>query len=231
LQEKGFAEKNARMTVPAAVEKFRVEYRATQIGPRYSGRLHFATTLSVTGAVVIACLATLRDVRAIEWLTIPIAFVLANIVEYLAHRFVMHHPRPGLRIVYERQTVTHHHFYTHDAMAAESTRDFHMVLFPPVLLFFFLGLIDAPLATLVYLGLGLNVAKLFVAVTVGYYFAYECFHTIYHLPDGHWAPRLPGMRTLAKLHTSHHALAQMGFYNFNITIPLGDAIFRTYKRD
>lgn len=217
--------------VPASVAKFRENYRATEIGKHYSGRLHLATSLGVTGAVIVYCLATLRDVRPLEWLTLPVAFVLANIVEYLMHRFPMHRPKPGLRIMYERHTVTHHHFYTHEAMAAESTRDFHMVLFPPVLLFIFLIAIDGPFATAVYLLFGLNVAKIFVAVTVGYYFAYECFHTIYHLPESHWAPRMPGMRVLKRLHTSHHDLANMNFYNFNITIPLGDVLFGTYKRD
>lgn len=214
---------------PAAVAQFRERYRREKIGPRYSGRLHLSTTLSVTGAVVLACLLTLSDVRPVEWLTIPAAFLTANIVEYLFHRFVMHRPRPGLRVAYERHTLSHHHFYTHDAMVAESARDFHMVLFPAALLFIFLGVIDAPLATAVYFVFGLNVAKLFVAVTVGYYMAYECLHTIYHLPVDHWAARLPGMQRLKRLHQSHHDLTLMGKYNYNITIPIGDKIFGTYR--
>lgn len=217
------------LKVPQAVQSFREAYRTNEIGRSYNGRLHLATTLTLTGAAVSYMAATLKDVRPIEWVTVPLAFIIANLVEYLAHRFPMHRPWPGLKLLYKRHTLSHHHFYTHEAMEAESVRDFHMILFPPFVLVFFLLLLDAPLALLVHTLFGANVMRLFVVVTVGYFMSYELLHTIYHLPAQHWAARLPFMQRLKRLHQSHHDLALMGRYNYNITLPLFDWVFRTHK--
>jgi len=38
------------------------------------------------------------------------------------------------------------------------------------------------------------------------------------------------MRTLRRLHTTHHDPRYMQRHNFNITFPICDAIFGTYRR-
>lgn len=213
--------------IPASVAEFRQHYRAAEIGPRYSGLLHLAaTSLGALSAIAWAA-SRLHDVRGAEWLTIPAAFLVANLVEYLGHRGPMHRPRRGLQILYKRHTRQHHHFYTREAMAAESRRDWKMVLFPPVMLLFFLGAIAAPLAALLHLLLTANVAWLFVATATAYFLTYEWLHLCYHLPAGSLAGRLPGMAALRRHHTLHHDLGLMGRWNFNITFPLSDWLFGT----
>lgn len=213
--------------LPDHVEEFRRRYRASEIGPRYSGLAHLLAT-SLGGLAVIAYAAgRLHDVRPLQWLTVPLAFLVANLSEYLGHRGPMHHPRRGLTLLYRRHTKQHHHFYTHDAMAAESSRDFKMVLFPPVMFLFFLGDIAAPIAGLLFLLCSANVAWLFVLTATGYFLTYEWLHLCYHLPPGSPVGRLPGMAALRRHHTRHHDLALMGRWNFNVTFPISDWLFGT----
>ena len=113
------------------------------------------------------------------------SFLLANVAEYFGHRGPMHHRTKGLGLVYRRHTQQHHHFFTHEAMAFESSHDFRMVLFPPVLLLFFLGAIATPLGALFFALGSPNAGWLFVATAMGYFLTYEWLHFCYHLPAEH----------------------------------------------
>ena len=103
-------------------------------------------------AVVVFSILQLHSVTALEWLTIPATFLYANLAEYLGHRGPMHHPAGFLRLIYERHTLQHHRFFTDEAMQFDSSRDFHAVLFPPVLMVFFITAFALPVwALLVWL--------------------------------------------------------------------------------
>jgi hypothetical protein len=215
-------------TIPESVVRFREAYRAKEVGPSYSGWGHFLFTSLGALAAISVVIFRLRHVHGVEWATIPIAFLFANLGEYLGHRGAMHRPRSGLQILYRRHTQQHHHFYTHESMAAESSRDFKMVLFPPAMLLFFLGGLATPIGMLLYLLLSANAGLLFAGVTISYFLCYEWLHLCYHLPESSWVSRLPFMRVLRRHHTLHHDLALMGKWNFNITFPIGDWLLGTY---
>jgi len=216
---------------PEPAQSFRSEYRATQIGRHYSGWGHFVFTTTGALLAIVAAGLQLRAVHGAQWLTIPVAFLIANLGEYLGHRGAMHRPRRGLGLLYRRHTQQHHHFFTHATMAAESPRDFKMVLFPPVMLLFFLGGLAAPIGALLYFAVSPNTGLLFAMVAMGYFLTYEWLHFFYHLPPDTWIGRLPFMQTLRRHHTRHHDLALMGRWNFNITFPIADWLFGTYYRD
>lgn len=216
--------------VPRQVQAFREQYRARAIGPGYRGWAHFAfTSLVCLGGVSLA-LSRVESPHLWELLGVPVAVVLANTVEFLGHRGPMHHRRRGLGLLFERHTAQHHRFFTHEAMAYESSRDFKMVLFPPVLLLFFLGAVASPLGALCFLLISPNAGWLFGATALGYYLAYEWVHFATHLPGGHWSARLPGISFLSRHHQVHHDPSRMGRHNFNITFPLGDWLFGTRWR-
>src|SRR6266851_1915254 len=134
-----------------------------EIGPLYSGLLHFAFT-NLVGLGVIAYAAA--QVREPRWslLTVPVTFLYANAVEYFLHKGPMHHRAPLLRMLHARHTVLHHSVFTHDAMKVESARDFKLVLFPAWLVVFFFGL--------------------FVVTAMAYFLLYEWFHLAAHLGFG-----------------------------------------------
>lgn len=59
------------------------------------------------------------------------------------------------------------------------------------------------------------------------YLNYELLHFCYHLDEHHWGARLPFMARPRRFHTVHHNRRLMSRYNFNITYPIGDALFGT----
>src|SRR5690606_37236622 len=124
-------------------------------------------------------------------LVVPATFLLANFVEYRGHRGPMHHRRKGLASIFKRHTLEHHRFFTNSHMQLASSRDFAAVLFPPVLLGFFLGAIAAPIGALLFAVASANIAWLFVATAVGYFLNYEWLHFAYHQREDHWLSRLP----------------------------------------
>ncbi len=209
-----------------ATDAFREEYRAS-LSPRYSGALHFAFTTTACLSAIAACVAFLRDVAPLEWLALPVTFLIANGVEYFGHKGPMHHKTRGLGLVFERHTMSHHRFFAAGRLQSDTRRDFAITLFPPVLLGFFFGAVAAPLALLAWLAFGRNVALLFGATALAYYLTYEWLHLSYHLPDSHWVRRLPFVPALSAHHRTHHDVALMTQKNFNITFPIFDALLGT----
>jgi hypothetical protein len=216
--------------IPEKVATFRAHFREKYISPRYSGIAHFLFTSIVSLSVVGYCAATVRAPRLWELLTVPATFLFANFVEYRAHRGVMHHRTPPFGLVFERHTPSHHGFYTHEAMAAESARDYYMVLFPPILIVFFFGLFALPVGLVLAWLTTANVARLFVATAVGYFLTYEWLHFAYHQPPDGFIGQRWLVRTLRAHHTLHHDVARMQRWNFNITFPICDALFGTTHR-
>jgi Fatty acid hydroxylase superfamily len=214
-------------TLDDSVEAFRVAYRRDHIGARYHGWAHFALTTVASLGVIAFAASRARGVRPIEWIAIPITFLIANAGEYLGHRGPMHHPRRGLGLLFERHTRQHHRFFTHDSMPCASSRDFKMVLFPPVMIAFFLGGLALPIGLVLFLIAGANVAWLYVATEMAYFLTYEWLHLAYHVREDSLVARLPVLSSLRRHHTLHHDPRLMSRYNFNITFPICDRLFAT----
>ncbi len=210
------------MPTPPATAAFRERYERDVLPAGYSGLKHIALVWAVGGLGIAAALwiasATWR--LADLWI-VPITVLVANTVEYLAHRGPMHHRRRGLHALHLRHTGRHHQFFVYEAMHFRSSRDFHAVLFPPVLLFFFGGIAVA-LGAGVALFVPRAAAALFVATALAYYLLYEVLHFLYHVPPSSRAGRLPVVRWLAHLHHLHHDPRHMQLHNFNLVFPLWD---------
>jgi hypothetical protein len=222
---------NRGVGLPEAVARFREDYRDREIPLRYDGRLHLAFTFGVGSLAFALCLLQLEHVRALEWLAVPLAWLYANLAEYLGHRFPMHRPFRGLGLVYRRHAGQHHRFFNHEAMPLDDLRDLRAVLFPPLLVVFFFGVFGTPVALLLAALFSANVAWLFLATALFYFMNYEVLHLAYHLPDAHPLARVAVVRQLRWLHRTHHDPRLMARYNFNISYPLFDALFRTLRRD
>jgi hypothetical protein len=207
--------------------EYRRQYRAEHIGPGYRGQLHLAFALVFSlGGIILASLQ-LDAVQPLEWLTLPLAFLYANLVEYAGHRWVMHRKVPGLGLIYRRHAGQHHRFFTDEHMALEGWADCKVVLFPAVLMVFFFGAFALPLGLLLAWLTTSNVAWLFVIMALAYYLNYELLHLAYHLPDDSRLLDLPFLRRLRRLHHRHHRQDRMAHTNFNITYPIGDWLFGT----
>jgi sterol desaturase/sphingolipid hydroxylase (fatty acid hydroxylase superfamily) len=214
--------------VPDDVSAFRIEYRQKRKPMVLVGWRHFAaiTALGVFATSLSAWMV--RSPAWWEWAAIPFAFLFANFIEWLAHRYPMHHPMRPLAIMYEMHTLLHHRLFTEVSMEAETTADFDMVLFSlPSLAFFMLG-VAAPVAVLFFTLVSWNAGWIFVALSLDYYVLYEYFHLAYHLPEESWVGQLPGMAQLRLHHTHHHNQQLMADWNFNVTFPIFDRLFGTH---
>ena len=214
-----------------SVDIARNSFRERRIGPRYSGPLHLATTISVSVLVALLSAAQLDDVRPLEWLTVPLTFLYANLSEYLGHRGPMHHKTRFLKKLFERHSIEHHAFFTDKAPVFDSSRDYKAVLFPPILLVFFIGGFAIPVGALLYWLFSPNVCFLFVLTAVVYFLNYELLHFAYHADPASWIGRLPLIGRLRRHHVTHHNRRLMTRYNFNITYPICDWLFGTLYRE
>lgn len=213
--------------LPPVVARFRERAREEIFPAVYSGPLHILFTTALCLGTITLAITQLSALRPLEWLTLPLTFLVGNLGEYLGHRGPMHHPRRGLGRVYKRHTGEHHRFFTREAMYYADSRDFFMVLFPPVLQVFFLGGIATPLALLVFWLFSANAGWLFVATVMGYYFVYEILHFSHHLAPNTWLGRTALLARLRQHHAIHHDPRYMQRANFNISFPLCDWIMGT----
>jgi hypothetical protein len=212
------------------VEQARSMFRDRHIAPGYSGPLHLATTISLTLLTAVASAWMLEDVRPLEWLTIPLTFLYANLSEYLGHRGPMHRRTRFLGRIFERHSIEHHSFFTDQAITYDTSQDYKAVLFPPVLLIFFIISFALPAGSVLYFLISPNVCFLFVLTAVLYFLNYELLHFAYHMDPHTWVGRLPFMNQLRRHHTIHHNRRLMTRYNFNITYPICDYLFGTKYR-
>jgi hypothetical protein len=216
---------------PTAVAEARAAFRKRYVLPGYSGPRHLATTVSICVFVAVCCALLIDDVRPLEWLAIPLTFIYANASEYFGHRGPMHHKKKLLAAVFQRHSVEHHAFFTDEHITFDTTQDFKAVLFPPILLMFFIGAFAMPVGVLLYLVLSPNIAFLFVLTSVLYFLNYELLHFAYHTDPRSRIGRLPFIARLRRHHTYHHNRQLMTRYNFNITYPICDWLFGTVYRE
>lgn len=214
----------------AATAAFRAHYRE-KLTPRvYNGWAHFAFTAAFSLGIIAFAVSRLGDVAPAEWLAVPATFLYANLAEYWGHRGPMHHRTPGLGLVFQRHAGQHHRFFTADAMGHEGQRDFYAVLFPPVLVIFFLLAFSLPVGLALAWLATPDAAWLYVATAAAYFLNYELLHWAYHQPEGSWVLQIPGVRALAAHHRAHHRPDLMAKANFNITYPIGDLVFGTMAK-
>lgn len=210
------------------LQQFREQYRA-EIPGWYRGYAHLAAIVVMSLVAIGTCLWFVEDIRPLEWLAVPLTFLYANLVEYFGHRGPMHHRVRGLGLIHRRHSLQHHRFFSGNDLYFDDTRDFRAVLFPVLLVVFFLGLAGIPTAIVLALVFSGNVALLSLATAIAYYLNYELLHFAYHARPDTAAARLPLVATLRRLHHRHHQPDGMGC-NFNITYPIADWLFGTLYR-
>ncbi len=219
--------------LPKGVHAFREEYRAREIPGYYNGYRHLFTLTVVNLAAVSYLLSRVHALTSTQCLAIPLAFLVANLMEYVGHRFPMHKPLykkvPLLYKTFKRHTVDHHRFFTRGAMQADHHRDHHIIFFPPEHMFLFSALFAVPFALMIFVWSPGNPTFIATAVVMLNHLCYEWLHYAYHSPAKAWVRRVPGVAWLSVKHTQHHDPA-MSKYNFNVTFPIGDWLFGTSHR-
>lgn len=195
---------------------------------KIDGRIYASTLfLLLTGIILIIS----YFIPAYTWYLLPLLcfyFLIINVIEYLFHRYLMHKKTKGMEFIYEHVTV-HHGFFADKNMYMEDPRDYYPVILPP-LIFIGITVLVVVIASIIFLIFDSNAALFFALVAYSYYFLYEILHFSYHCKDDSILRKLPFVKRLSHYHHLHHQVMLMAHYNFNITFPIADIIFRTqYK--
>jgi sterol desaturase/sphingolipid hydroxylase (fatty acid hydroxylase superfamily) len=158
-------------------------------------------------AAALITLALTSDPQ--RWMTIALGvlggFCLWTLVEYLLHRYVLHH----VKWVAEQHDVHHH-----DQKALVGTPTWFSILA-------FLAFVTLPA---ILIG-GIEIAAGFTAGMMLGYLWYVTAHYGIH----HWPVKSPGyLAQLKRRHALHHHVDELG--NFGVTSGVWDHVFRTNVR-
>ncbi|HVY45480.1 MAG TPA: hypothetical protein VHB21_06350 [Minicystis sp.] len=211
---------------PPTVHEARRAEIAAEVPGWYSPAVHLAIPTAIGVGVAIAAAFALRHVTWADALALPVTLFAGFGLEWRAHKFVLHHRTPGLGILYERHELKHHVIYTYDDMAMRSPRELYLILMPAyAIVLVFLLVVPFALAT-AWLA-STNAALFVVIASMLFFLSYEWMHMSYHLPEGSLIGRSRVVARLRELHRRHHDPRLMKHWNFNVTVPVFDAIHRT----
>jgi hypothetical protein len=216
-------------TSSSAADRF---VRGDHLEAGYSPWRHMGLTLSIATVLASLGVALAWHARPLDWLLMPIFFVVANFLEWTVHRYPMHRPRIS-RFMYRNHSQLHHVAFTDRNMPVKTTRELGMVMMP---WYTMLGLFVVASPVMVVAGVlrGPGLAGVFLLGAVLYFLAYETLHALYHLPDATLnrlvLGRLRVFRAMQAHHAHHHILRRMYAVNFNVTVPLMDWLFGTKER-
>jgi hypothetical protein len=203
--------------------------RADHLAAAYSPWRHIALTATIAAGFASLGVALAWRARAVDWVLMPIFFVVANFLEWAVHRFPMHHPLQP-RVMYRNHAMLHHIAFTDHNMPVAAPRELGLVMMP---WYTMIGLFVIASPVFIAAGFlrGPGLTGVFLIAAVMYFLAYEALHALYHLPLETLARA--GLRPgglffrLRAHHARHHVLRRMAHANFNVTVPLMDWLLRT----
>ncbi len=211
------------------------DYRATyrsRVAGWYNGWLHIAIIYTMGFTALYIYISNIHSPSLLEWITVPITFLICNFFEWWIHRYVMHRPSkiPLFRAVYSRHTLMHHQFFTEIEMRFGDHHDWRVTFFPPYSLVVF-TLMSIPGAIILGWIISPNVGWLFITTTTSMYLIYEFMHFCCHVEEGWFVQNVPFVNTIRRHHTAHHDQSIMMERNMNLTFPVMDWAFGTSDLD
>jgi hypothetical protein len=216
-------------TARTRLARFREEFR-NETPDWYRGEYHLAFTLLFTCGTFLYCWSKIQYATLWEWLlVIPVA-LFGNWAEWAGHRYVLHRPVKGLKMVYKRHVGVHHQFFSHLDLSYDGHKDWRALLFPPFAPVAFV-LTSVPAALLLGVLWSANAGYITVLTMAGYYLMYEGLHTLSHVENNWLLDRIPLINTVRRMHVVHHDTDVMHARNFNLTFPICDALFGTSDLD
>jgi hypothetical protein len=180
-------------------------------------------------AAVIFALTLLQGVTFFQLLMIPATIVFANLMEYVIHRFPMHQLPQAIRSMYMSHSGIHHRYFTYKNMEIEKFSDLHEALTNTKVTLRLFAFIVFPLSFLLGL-IGVNFGALFFISATCYFMIYELTHLVTHLPESNILTQLPYFKGAYERHRVHHDTKLMHKWNFNVSFPLLDKVFRTLAK-
>ncbi len=156
----------------------------------------------------------------------------ASLLEYLLHRYIMHHPVGPFRYPYEAHALTHHRIFkaddTYHLIDEKDKQTIPMAWWNGIVL---VAIAAIPPLLVSFLFHNWSVLMITTIVVAIYYGIYEYIHWCMHLP----LPRrrlveaFPIIGWIFYRLNGHHLLHHryMSRHNFNVVFPLWDFFLRT----
>lgn len=157
--------------------------------------------------------------------------LLGNFTVWALHRYPLHHRYKWHSYSYERHTVMHHRYFTQDFITYEEDMDFFAVFFPMAVITGFALAVQPMFFFGFKYFFGENLAWAFASGTAGYFLLYEFVHWASHLKADHVLMKVPWLRYMRQHHIIHHNPRLMNRYNFDIVMPMMDALTGTMYKD
>jgi hypothetical protein len=179
-----------------------------------------------SGTALIGFVLSILLMTQFSW-WMPLAFAGMFFVffgfEWYFHKNILHQRFPFIESIYEKHELAHHLIFVDQDMAIRDKREIYYVLIPYLAFILAFTIVVFPVAFIIG-WFSWNLAMLYLAAAFLFYLTYEWLHFAYHMPqtDG-----IPVFRLLKKHHEIHHNTRNMKRYNFNVTVPVFDAIMGT----
>jgi len=169
-------------------------------------------------------------------IAITVGVPYASIFEWFFHRYVMHRPVWGFQYPFRAHALTHHRIFKADDTyhfqerhhEAEDKAKIRMAWWniPFIVL---MGITPFVLAALPLIFFGwwagsIAISATGLALSLGYYIAYEYTHWCMHLPKSRRIEFWWAFRKLNGHHLLHHRFPSK---NFNVVLPMADWLFGT----
>lgn len=198
------------------------------IPKNYNYKLHLLLSNGFSLVTIILCLLMLTPLSTFDILAIPIFFIFLLFFEYMFHKNILH-KNVFPKFLFKKHELEHHVIYRKDSMEISSYKELYYVLIP-----YYAGLMIVLLnAPLLFLNLyfNSNLIYIWLICSMSFFMLYEFLHMVYHLPKDNKFKNLKIVQMISESHTKHHDNKLMKTHNFNVTIPLFDLVFKTYKKD
>ncbi len=212
-------------------DNVRKKFRDNEIPKLYHPLVHIFINFGILIALTIFFILKLENVVWYEWLWLLVLFLFGNIAVFLIHTHPLH--KKGFFLgaySFKKHAIQHHSFFQKDKPEFDYWKDFYIVFFPPEVVIGF-GLVFIPaLYFILSLLLGPNSVYMILLGATSYFLLYEFVHFSSHLPENHWALKIPHLKSMWEHHRTHHDPKLMGDYNFNIVYKLSDRLFGTYYK-
>ncbi len=195
-----------------------------QANTKINGTIYFISIILFCILSISLGIYYLPHLNFYHFLIIPLFLIISNFVEYFLHKYPMHKFYKISKEVYKKHSGLHHKYFSHDNMDIDNAEDVYHVLTSFKVIFIFMFFIIFPISLLFSL---VNLGTLFFVSGMIYYLIYEITHFSCH--SNTILLKIPYLKSCKERHQIHHNSKLMRTYNFNVSYPLIDKIFKTLK--
>jgi hypothetical protein len=222
--------KQVEQTRSLSTLEYRDWFKQSQIPRAYMPWLHVSFNFLTLLTLVLINFWSIQSWNIYIFLILALMFLLGNFVVWSVHRYPLHRRYRLWSYPYDTHTVSHHRYFTAEAITYEEPKDLFAVFFPTAVIAAF-ALIGQPAFYFVAKFLfNKDLGHAIAGSAALYFLCYEVFHWASHLPEDHWVIRMPWFRYMRLHHIQHHNPKLMRHYNFCIVFPLMDILMGTKYR-